>query len=191
MKEAVMDYDTLVFGLIFRFLSGIGKCSKPQKANGSSANNLIVPLYGNLKINFAMKHLVDLSWLSNMAFQTNLDGHQLTIDASTEGGGEDLGPRPKKLLLVALAGCTGIDVIMILKKMKVIPEGFNVMVEGDLTDEQPVKYHTVKIIYQFKGTDLPMDKLQRAVDLSQEKYCGVSANLRDALTLETEIRIVD
>lgn len=138
-----------------------------------------------------MKHLVDLSWLSNMAFQTDLDGHSLTIDASKEGGGDDLGPRPKKLLLVALAGCTGIDVIMILKKMKIVPDSFNVLVEGDLTDEQPVKYHTVKIIYQFKGASLPLDKLQKAVDLSQEKYCGVSANLRDALTLQTEIRIVE
>jgi putative redox protein len=138
-----------------------------------------------------MKHVVDLSWLKNMAFETDLDGHKLTIDASAEGGGEDLGPRPKKLMLLALAGCTGIDVIMILKKMKVQPESFNVIVEGELTDEHPKKYHTMKIIYQFKGKDLPMDKLERAVNLSQETYCGVSATYRNALKLETEIRIVE
>jgi putative redox protein len=136
-----------------------------------------------------MKHVVDLAWLNNLAFETNLDGHRLTIDASAEGGGDDLGPRPKKLMLLALAGCTGIDVIMILKKMKIEPEGFNVLVEGDLTDEHPKKYHTIKIVYVFKGKDLPVDKLQRAVDLSQEKYCGVSATYRDALKLETEIRL--
>ncbi|GAP69661.1 uncharacterized OsmC-related protein [Bacteroidales bacterium 6E] len=138
-----------------------------------------------------MKHLVDLAWKKNLAFETDLDGHPLTIDASIEAGGDNLGPRPKKLLLVSLAGCTGVDVIMILKKMKVEPLAFNVFVEGDLTEEHPKKYHTVKIVYQFKGKDLPVDKLERAVELSQEKYCGISATLKDALKLETEIRVVD
>ncbi len=138
-----------------------------------------------------MKHVVDLAWQKNMAFETDLDGHKLTIDASVEGGGDDLGPRPKKLMLVALAGCTGVDVIMILKKMKIEPEAFNVFVEGDLTEEHPKKYHTMKIIYQFKGKNLPLDKLERAVQLSQEKYCGVSATYRDALKLETEIKVIE
>lgn len=138
-----------------------------------------------------MKHVVDLAWHKNMAFETDLDGHKLTIDASVEGGGDDLGPRPKKLMLVALAGCTGVDVIMILKKMKIEPEAFNVIVEGDVTEEHPKKYHTMKIIYQFKGKDLPLDKLERAVQLSQEKYCGVSATYREALKLETEIKVIE
>lgn len=138
-----------------------------------------------------MKHVIDLAWLSNMAFETDLDGHKLVLDASTEGGGDDRGPRPKKLMLVALAGCTGIDVVMILKKMKVDIQGFNVKVEGDLTEEHPKKYHTVKIIYEFRGQDLPKEKLERAVELSQDKYCGVSATYRDALQLLTEIRILD
>jgi putative redox protein len=138
-----------------------------------------------------MKHVVDLAWHKNMAFETDLDGHKLTIDASVEGGGDDLGPRPKKLMLVALAGCTGVDVIMILKKMKIEPEAFNVLVEGDVTEEHPKKYHTMKIIYQFKGKDLPLDKLERAVQLSQEKYCGVSATYREALKLETEIKVIE
>lgn len=138
-----------------------------------------------------MKHVIDLAWHKNMAFETDLDGHKLTIDASVEGGGDDLGPRPKKLMLVALAGCTGVDVIMILKKMKLEPEAFNVFVEGELTEEHPKKYHTMKIIYQFKGKDLPLDKLERAVQLSQEKYCGVSATYREALKLETEIKVIE
>jgi putative redox protein len=138
-----------------------------------------------------MKHVVDLSWKSNLAFETDLDGHKLIIDASKEGGGDDLGPRPKKLMLVALAGCTGVDVIMILRKMKIEPEDFHVLVEGDVTDDHPKKYHTMKIIYQFRGKDLPYEKLERAVQLSQEKYCGVSATYREALNLQTEIRIVE
>ncbi len=138
-----------------------------------------------------MKHVLDLSWKENLAFECNMDGHHLVIDASKEGGGDDLGPRPKKLMLTALAGCTGIDVIMILKKMQVQPESFNVIVEGDLTEEHPMRYHTMKVIYQFKGKDFPYDKLEKAVKLSEEKYCGVSAAYKLAMDFSTEIRVVE
>jgi putative redox protein len=80
---------------------------------------------------------------------------------------------------------------MILKKMKVIPEEFNVLVEGELTDEHPKYYNKMKIVYQFKGKDLPMEKLKKAVKLSEEKYCGVSAVYKQAMELTTEIRVVD
>ena len=138
-----------------------------------------------------MKHIVDLSWKQNLAFETELDGHKLVIDASPEIGGDDLGPRPKKLMLTALAGCTGLDIIMILKKMKLVPDSFNVIVEGGLTEEHPKKYNEMKVIYEFKGKDLPMEKLEKAVKLSEEKYCGVSAVYRDVMPVNTEIRIVE
>ena len=67
-----------------------------------------------------MKHFVDLAWTDKVAFTGDMDGHKITVDATEQSGGSDLGPRPKKLMLTALAGCTGIDVIMILKKMKVV-----------------------------------------------------------------------
>jgi putative redox protein len=138
-----------------------------------------------------MKHVVDMSWTDKIAFEADMDGHKVVVDATPESGGNDLGPRPKKLMLTALAGCTGIDVIMILKKMKVVPEAFHVIVEGELTDEHPKYYHKIKVIYQFKGKDLPIEKLQRAVNLSEEKYCGVSAVYKKAIDLETEIRVVE
>lgn len=138
-----------------------------------------------------MKHVLDLAWKENMAFETDMDGHKLVIDAAEESGGSDTGPRPKKLMLAALAGCTGMDVIMILKKMKVEPEAFNVIVEGDVAEDHPKKYTQMKVIYQFKGKNLPMDKLEKAVRLSEEKYCGVSAVYKAALDLTTEIRIVE
>jgi len=138
-----------------------------------------------------MKHVLDLAWKENMAFETDMDGHKLVIDAAEESGGSDTGPRPKKLMLAALAGCTGMDVIMILKKMKVEPEAFNVIVEGDVAEDHPKKYTKMKVIYQFKGQNLPMDKLEKAVNLSEEKYCGVSAVYKAALDLTTEIRIVE
>jgi putative redox protein len=138
-----------------------------------------------------MKHIVDMSWTDKVAFETDMDGHKLIIDATQESGGSDLGPRPKKLMLTALAGCTGVDVIMILKKMKVEPEAFNVIVEAEVTDEHPKHYSKMKVIYQFKGKNLPMEKLEKAVKLSEEKYCGVTAVYKKAMEMETEIRIVE
>ena len=138
-----------------------------------------------------MKHVVDMSWTDKIAFEADMDGHKVVIDASEEVGCSDLGPRPKKLMLTALAGCTGIDVVMILKKMKVEFDAFNVIVEGELTEEHPKYYNKMKIVYQFKGKDLPMAKLEKAIKLSEEKYCGVSAVYRQAMEMETEIRIVE
>ncbi|WP_423129861.1 OsmC family protein [Gaoshiqia sp. Z1-71] len=138
-----------------------------------------------------MKHIVDLAWKQNMSFETEMDGHRVVLDAGTESGGDDLGPRPKKFMLTALAGCTGMDVISILKKMKVEPEAFHIIVEGDVAEDHPKKYYQMKVIYQFKGKDLPMDKLEKAVKLSEEKYCGVSAVYRDALEMSSEIRITE
>ena len=137
-----------------------------------------------------MKHLVDLEWKQNMSFETEMDGHLITLDAGSESGGDNLGPRPKKFMLTALAGCTGMDVILILKKMKVFPESFNVLVEGDVTEDDPKQYSKMKVIYQFKGSDLPIEKLKKAVKLSEDKYCGVSAVYKKALDLSSEIRIV-
>lgn len=138
-----------------------------------------------------MKHVVDLAWTDKVAFETDMDGHKVVIDATKESGGSDLGPRPKKLMLTSLAGCTGVDVIMILKKMKVVPEAFNVIVEGDVTDEHPKHYSKMKVIYQFKGKDLPKDKLEKAVKLSEEKYCGVTAVYKKAMEMESEIRVIE
>ncbi len=138
-----------------------------------------------------MKHVVDMAWTDKLAFETEMDGHKVIIDAPEEAGGSDLGPRPKKLMLTALAGCTGIDVVMILKKMKVEFEAFNVIVEADVTEEHPKHYNKMKIVYQFKGKDLPLAKLEKAVKLSEEKYCGVSAVYKQAMEMSTEIRLLD
>lgn len=138
-----------------------------------------------------MKHVVDMSWTDKVAFETEIRGHKIVVDADIESGGSDLGPPPKRLMLTALAGCTGIDVIMILKKMKVEPEAFNVIVEADVTEEHPMHYTKMKVIYQFKGKDLPKEKLEKAVHLSESKYCGVTAAYKKAMEMETEIRIVE
>jgi putative redox protein len=136
-----------------------------------------------------MKDSVNLRWLDNLAFEAVIDGHKIIVDAKPEVGGTDKGPRPKPFMMVALAGCTGIDVASLLKKMRVEVEEFNVMVEGDITEEHPKHFTGMHIIYEFKGRDLPLDKLERAVELSQQKYCGVSESYRKVMKLTYEIRI--
>ncbi len=134
---------------------------------------------------------VSIKWLGDMAFEGNVGGHKIIMDAAPESGGDNKGARPKPLMLLALAGCTGMDVVSILKKMRVEPDDFQIFVEGELTDEHPKYYQNMKVIYQFKGKGLPMDKLEKAVALSEEKYCGVSALYKKVIPVSFEIRVVD
>ncbi|TJX68955.1 OsmC family protein [Soehngenia saccharolytica] len=108
----------------------------------------------------------------------NIDGHDIITDVSVENGGNDLGPRPKALMLASLIGCTGLDVKMILDKMKEKVDDIQIEVTATATEENPKVYTSFHVIYKFKGTNLDIRKLNRAVKLSQEKYCGVSAMLR-------------
>lgn len=136
-----------------------------------------------------MKEKIQCNWKEEMSFEGEVDGHKITLDAKPEVGGKDRGPRPKPLLLLSLAGCTGMDVVSILKKMRVEVEDFNISVEGNLTEEHPKYYDKLHIVYQFRGKDLPKDKLEKAVTLSQDRYCGVSEMLRKAGELTYEIKV--
>ncbi len=122
-----------------------------------------------------MKQEISISWKNGMAFEAEVNDHKLMLDAGEQHGGKDLGPRPKPLMLVALAGCTAMDVVSILSKMRVELDNFDVSVEGEQSEEQPVHYTSMHIVYEFWGKDLPKDKLEKAISLSQERYCGVSA----------------
>ncbi len=128
-----------------------------------------------------------LTWQKDMAFDVDLDGHKIVLDASEDVGGHDQGVRPKGLLSVALAGCSGMDVVSILKKMKVQEYSLTINVEGEQTEEHPKYYKDILVQYFFNGTDLPPDKLKRAIELSETRYCGVSAMLRKAATISTTI----
>lgn len=123
----------------------------------------------------------------NMAFEMDINGHTVITDASVENGGNDLGPSPKALLLAGLIGCSGIDIMSITKKMKVEIDDVNVDIEAEARDEDPKIYNYIKIIYRFKGRNVPYDKVERAVKLSMEKYCGVSAMLEKAVPITYEI----
>jgi putative redox protein len=130
-----------------------------------------------------------ITWQEGMAFEAELDGFKLMIDADKSVGGQGRGPKPKGLTLVSLAGCTGMDVISILRKMKVDVEGFEVQTEGVVADEHPRKFTEITLRYLFTGKDLPHEKLKKAINLSREKYCGVSATLAPTVRINTEILV--
>jgi len=128
-------------------------------------------------------------WNDGMSFTAKLDGFDIIIDADKNVGGENLGPRPKGLTLISLAGCTGMDVISILKKMRVEVDSFEVSTDASLTEEHPKRYKKIKTTYSFTGNDIPLDKVKKAVTLSEDRYCGVSATLKPTVELVSEIII--
>lgn len=133
---------------------------------------------------------IDVTWNEKMSFTAKVGGHEIILDADSSVGGEERGPRPKPLMLVALGGCTGMDVISILDKMRVKVDGFKVKVVGELTEEHPRYYRRMHVIYEFTGDDLPMDKLEKAVGLSEDRYCGVSALYRRGAEMTSEIKVI-
>ncbi|SIQ73676.1 putative redox protein [Alkalispirochaeta americana] len=127
-------------------------------------------------------------WRGDMSFDIELQGHSFIVDADESVGGSDQGPRPKALLLSALAGCTGMDVVSILKKMKVPLERLEISVAGENSEEHPKVYQDVQLVYSFWGDNLDESKLEKAVELSQEKYCGVAATLKGVGKITHRIR---
>ncbi len=134
-----------------------------------------------------MPNKSSISWEGGMSFDAELNGHHFFIDANECVGGKDKGPRPKGLLLTALAGCTGMDVVSILKKMKIEEYKLNIDVEGDLTDIHPKYYYKILVKFNFEGKELNLEKIKKAVVLSETRYCGVSEMFRKAAEINTQI----
>ncbi len=134
-----------------------------------------------------MKSKVTLD--EGMSFKGELDGFTITIDADESVGGKNKGPKPKGLSLTSLAGCTAMDVISILRKMRAEPEEFSVEATAEVSDEHPKVFTKITITYYFKGGEVTREKAEKAVSLSEERYCGVSAMLRQAAPIETKIVI--
>ena len=127
--------------------------------------------------------------IDNMAFEMTIDGHKFIVDTDEEFGGRNLGPRPKQLLLAGLIGCTGMDVVSILRKMQVQFDDLEIKAEADSATEHPRVYRNIHLTYIVKGKDIPEDKVKKAVALSQEKYCPVSAMLKKATPVTYDIVI--
>ncbi len=132
-----------------------------------------------------MKNKVTTSWQGDMQFESENPGGQLFINDGQDPTKE--GYRPKALMLASLGGCTGLDVASLIKKMRLNVDTFNVQVEGELTEEHPKYYHKVWVNYNFYGPNLHEEKLKKVVDLSLEKYCGVTAMFEKFADLEIAI----
>lgn len=126
-----------------------------------------------------------------MTFDAESDGHHIIMDADTEWGGKDLGPRPKPLLLIALSGCSGMDVVSLMEKMRVQDYKFKVDVEADSTTDHPIIYHTIRMYFRFWGENIPQDKAIKAVTMSLERYCGAYAMLSRSANISSKIYIND
>ena len=121
-----------------------------------------------------MAHKVTTTWKNKMLLESdNPLGKNLLMESGPDFGGSNQGLSPKALMLSSLGGCTGLDVLSLLKKIRVEIEDFKVIVNGELTEEHPKYYDKVSIDYYFIGTDLNEEKIKKVVSLSEERYCGV------------------
>ena len=116
--------------------------------------------------------------------------HWVPIDGPETFGGSDAGIRPKELLLLSLAGCTASDVISILQKKRAKIDDFEINITAEMTEEHPKVYSKIDLEYVFYGDDVDTKAVERAIELSQTKYCGVTAMLEKALTINHTYRIV-
>jgi putative redox protein len=136
-------------------------------------------------------HSIKTVWREQNIFDTEIDGHTITIDLSEEAGGSDAGPRPKKLLLISAAGCSGLDVVEIARKMRIAIKRFNIRIDAEMSEEHPKQYTSLKVIYEFEGDQLPKEKLERACKMSFDNYCGVLAMYKKAVPVTYEVVIKD
>ncbi len=134
-----------------------------------------------------MSDTVKAKWQGNMHFISESNEGVVNLDASEEFGGTDSGLRSKSLMLTSLAGCTGMDLGSLIKKMRIAVDGITIVVTAELTDEHPKIYKSTHISYHFSGNDLDQAKLTKAVNLSVDRYCGVIAMFRAFSEVTTEI----
>ena len=133
---------------------------------------------------------VTTTWKNKMLLESdNPHGKNVLMESGPDFGGSNQGLSPKALMLSSIGGCTGLDVLSLLKKMRVELDAFNVVVNGELTTEHPKFYNKVNIDYYFKGTDLNEEKIKKAVTLSEERYCGVIAMFRSFAEVTIKIHI--
>ena len=135
---------------------------------------------------------VGLSWKGKLAFEAETEsGHRILLDAKPRVGGEDKGPRPMEVLLVSLAGCTGMDVASILAKKRVNLESLEVKVNADQAAEHPKYFTKIDLEFNIQGHDIREEDVKRAIDLSKDKYCSASVMLREKADISYRWNIVN
>jgi putative redox protein len=117
--------------------------------------------------------------------------HWVSIDTKKDVSGSDAATHPMELVLLALGSCTGCDVISILQKKKVLLHGFEIQINAERAEEHPRVFTKIHLEFVFIGTELNPIPLERAIELSQQKYCPVSAMLRPSVPITTSYRILE
>ena len=138
-----------------------------------------------------MTNKIELNWKGNMLFESVAPDGSILIDADEAVGGQGKGLRPKALMLTSLAGCSAMDVVSLLKKMRAEVDDFKIDVEANLTEEHPKFYDKVLVTYRFFGKDFKKDKIEKAVNLSIDRYCGVIEMFRQFAKVETVIEYIE
>lgn len=134
-----------------------------------------------------MKHEVETQWMGKMQFNALVNGHTIIMDAPERVGGEDHGPIPKPFVLTALSGCTGMDVIALLRKQGIELKDLDLKVSGEISKQSPIEYVSAHIIYKMGGNAKDEQPAKDAVMYSQEKICGVSHMLKKIMPVTWQI----
>ena len=134
-----------------------------------------------------MTHQVDTVWMGKMQFNALVNGHTIVMDGPERVGGEDNGTIPKPLVLTALSGCTGMDIVSILRKAGKEVKNFNLRVTGEISKHVPIEYVSIHLVYEFEGDENVKDAALKAVKDSQEKYCGVSNMLKKIMPVTWDV----
>lgn len=132
-------------------------------------------------------HVIETQWMGKMQFNALINGHTVVMDAPEKSGGEDTAPIPKPFVLAALSGCTGMDIVALLRKSGNPVDDLNMTVTGELSKQAPIQYISIHICYDFKGDENVKEAALNAVTDSQEKYCGVSSMLKKAIPVTWEV----
>ena len=135
------------------------------------------------------QHQIETQWMGKMQFNSLVNGHTIIMDAPERVGGEDHGPIPKPFVLTALSGCTGMDIVAILRKAGTEVNDLNIRVTGELSKQAPIEYVSVHLGYDFSGDEAYKEAALDAVTTSQEKYCGVTAMLKAHCPITWELVI--
>jgi putative redox protein len=132
-----------------------------------------------------------VTFVDGMQFVGSADsGHAVVMDAAPSVGGNNTGSRPMELLLMAFGGCTGMDVISILRKKKQNVNKFELNVKGEQAKDHPHMYTAIHIEYVISGKDVSEEAVKRAIELSLERYCSVGATLSKAAKITHSYKII-
>lgn len=134
-----------------------------------------------------MKHEIETQWMGKMQFNALVNGHTIIMDTPERVGGEDQGPIPKPFVLTALSGCTGMDVIALLRKKGITLTDLNLKVSGEISKTQPIEYVAAHIVYEMTGNAADQEAAFEAVMKSQDTICGVSSMLKKIMPVTWQI----